>query len=95
MSLSPAYSSYRAPSSPSFLARRRVATYFTGGTDGILPLVSALQQRGFKVHDLSVDIRDGVPESSMVCTVMVTNDDIDLLLDHLRDLPSVVSSELV
>lgn len=92
MSLSAAYSPYRTPS---FLARRRIATYFTGGTDGILTLVSALRQRGFKVHDLSVDVRDGVPESSMVCTVMVTNDDIELLLDHLRDLPSVVSSELV
>lgn len=92
MSLSPAYSSYRTSS---FLARRRIATYFTGGTDGILTLVSALQQRGFAVHDMSVDVRDGVPESSMVCTVMVTNDDITLLLDHLRDLPSVVSAELV
>ncbi len=93
MSLSAAYSSsYRTPS---FLARRRIATYFTGGTNGVLTLVSALQQRGFAVHDMSVDIRDGVPESSMVCTVMVTNDDITLLLDHLRDLSTVVSAELV
>ncbi|GAA5120905.1 hypothetical protein [Haloechinothrix salitolerans] len=92
MSLSPAYT---PSSTPSFLARRRIATYFTGGTNGVLTLVTALQQRGFTVHDMSVDIRDGVPESSMVCTVMVTSTDIDLLLEHLRDLPSVVSSELV
>lgn len=97
MALNHAYSSpYRAPSAPpAFLVRRRIATYFTGGIEGILNLVSALRQRGYKVHDLSVDIRDGVRESSMVCTVMVTNDDIDLLLENLRRLPSVVSSELV
>ncbi|MQA63211.1 MAG: hypothetical protein GEU86_17345 [Actinophytocola sp.] len=92
VSASPSY----APSTqPSFLVRRRIATYFTGGIEGILNLISVLRQRGYKVHDLSVDIRDGVRESSMACTVMVTNDDIDLLLEHLRQLPSVVSSELV
>lgn len=88
---SPAY----RPAAQSYLVRRRIATYFTGGVDGILNLALELRQRGYKVHDLSVDIRDGVTESSMVCTVMVTNDDIEPLLASLRELSSVVSSELV
>lgn len=97
MSLNPVISSsYRVPPAhSSFLVRRRIATYFTGGVEGILKLVFVLQQHGYKVHEMSVDIRDGVMESSMVCTVMVTSDDIHRLLECLRELPSVVSSELV
>lgn len=95
MSVNSVYSSFDIPAVRSlYLVRRRIATYFTGGVEGILNLVFVLQQRGYKVHDLSVDVRDGVRESSMVCTVMVTNDDIDLLLERLRQLPSVVSAEL-
>lgn len=78
-----------------FFVRRRIATHFTGGIEGIATLVAVLRHHDSKVHDLSVDVRDGVMESSMECTVMVTNDDVDLLLERLRALPSVVSSELV
>lgn len=78
---------------PAMLVRRRIATYFTGGVEGVLSLVRELQQHGYPVHDLAVDIRDGVRESSMVCTVMVTDVDIDRLLEHLRRLSPVVSAE--
>lgn len=80
---------------PAMLVRRRIVTYFTGGVDGVLTLTSVLRQEGCKVHELSVDVRDGVRESSMLCTVMMPNDDVDALLERLRLLTSVVSAELM
>jgi hypothetical protein len=77
---------------PAMLLRRRIATYFVGGADRIPALVRALD--GHLVHELSVDIKDGVRESSMVCAVLLAPEETDLLLDRLRALPSVVSAEL-
>ena len=79
---------------PALLLRRRIATHFTGGVGQIPGLVGLLAGQGHLVHELSVDIRDGVRESSMVCTVLLAGDEIDDLLARLRDLPAVVSSEL-
>ena len=74
------------------LLRRRIATYFVGGTDRIPALVGALDGR--QVSELSVDVKDGVRESSMVCAVLLGGDEIDGLLEQLRALPAVVSAEL-
>ncbi|RSM53185.1 hypothetical protein DMH03_38825 [Amycolatopsis sp. WAC 01376] len=76
----------------SMLVRRRIATYFVGGVEQIPGLVDAL---GCLVHDLSVDVRDGVRESTMTCAVLIDADEVEPLLDRLRGLNSVVSSELV
>ncbi|AIJ22419.1 hypothetical protein [Amycolatopsis methanolica] len=76
------------------LVRRRIATYFTGGAAQVPALISALSQQGRPVHELSVDIREGVRESSMVCAVLLPGEEIDQLLARLRDLPAVVSAEL-
>lgn len=76
----------------SMLVRRRIATYFVGGVEQIPGLVEAL---GCLVHDLSVDVRDGVRESTMTCAVLIDTDEVEPLLDRLRGLASVVSSELV
>ncbi|RSM75614.1 hypothetical protein DL991_26290 [Amycolatopsis sp. WAC 01375] len=76
----------------SMLVRRRIATYFVGGVDQIPGLVDAL---GCLVHDLSVDVRDGVRESTMTCAVLIDAGEVEPLLDRLRGLSSVVSSELV
>ncbi|MEV6877173.1 hypothetical protein [Amycolatopsis sp. NPDC051128] len=76
------------------LLRRRIATYFVGGVEEVAGLVGALAQDGRLVHELSVDIRDGVRESSMVCAVLLAADEIEPLLGRLRALPAVVSSEL-
>ncbi|TVT52166.1 hypothetical protein FNH05_13375 [Amycolatopsis rhizosphaerae] len=78
----------------SLLVRRRITTYFVGGVQEIPNLVAALAQRGHSVHELSVDIREGVRESSMVCTILLPGDAIEPLLDYLRELPAVVSSDL-
>lgn len=74
------------------LLRRRIATYFVGGADQIPALVGALD--GHQVSELSVDIKDGVRESSMVCAVLLAADETGPLLDRLRSLPPVVSAEL-
>ncbi|WP_410605173.1 hypothetical protein [Amycolatopsis sp. lyj-90] len=76
----------------SLMVRRRIATYFVGGVDQIPGLVDAL---GCLVHELSVDVRDGVRESSMTCAVLIAADEVEPLLERLRELGSVVSSELV
>jgi hypothetical protein len=78
----------------SLLVRRRIATYFTGGVDGIPALVGTLSEQGRIIHELSVDIRDGVRESNLACAVLLPGDEVDGLLDRLRELPSVVSAEL-
>ncbi|MEV6832315.1 hypothetical protein [Amycolatopsis sp. NPDC051102] len=75
------------------LLRRRIATYFVGGADEVPALVGALEGR--LVHELSVDIKDGVRESSMVCAVLLATDETESLLDRLRALKPVVSAELV
>ncbi|GAB3159819.1 hypothetical protein [Amycolatopsis sp. NPDC004378] len=85
--------SFAIPSARSaMLLRRRIATYFTGGAEQIPALVHALA--GHLVHELSVDIKDGVRESSMVCAVLLAADETEPLLDRLRELESVVSAEL-
>ncbi|QWF84083.1 hypothetical protein [Amycolatopsis sp. CA-230715] len=83
-----------SPTTSAVLVRRRIATYFVGGIAEIPRLVGLLAQRGHVVHELSVDIRDGVRESSMVCAVLLPGDETEPLLDHLRELPAVVSAEL-
>lgn len=74
------------------LLRRRIATYFVGGAEEIPALVSALA--GHLVHELSVDIKDGVRESSMVCAVLLAAEETEPLLARLRELTAVVSAEL-
>lgn len=86
--------SFVIPASRSaMLVRRRIATYFVGGAEVLPTLVGALS--GCLVHELSVDIRDGVRESSMACTLLLAGDETEPLLGRLRELSSVVSSELV
>ena len=64
--------SFAVPAARSaLLVRRRIATYFVGGIEGIPGLVDVLARDGSIVHDLSMDVRDGVTESSMVCAVLV------------------------
>ncbi|GHF53857.1 hypothetical protein AMYBAR_003173 [Amycolatopsis bartoniae] len=75
--------------------RRRIAAYFTGGVAAVPGIVGLLAQQGRTVHELSVDIRDGVRESGLDCTVLLPGDEVEFLLDRLRDLGPVVSAELV
>lgn len=94
MSLTPFRTPAPVPAARALLVRRRIATYFLGGVDAVPGLIGVLAGDHL-VHDLSVDIRDGVTESSMVCSVLVPADEIALLLGCLRELSSVVSAELL
>ena len=40
--------------------------------DGVLRIGAALRSCGFPVRDFTVDVRDGVPYSSVTCTVSLT-----------------------
>ncbi|GAA5154171.1 hypothetical protein [Amycolatopsis dongchuanensis] len=90
---SPAFLADRT-SRPALPVRRRIAAYFTGGVGAVPELAGLLARRSRTVHELSVDIRDGVRESGLVCTVLLPADEVEALLTDLRALPGVVSAEL-
>ncbi|MGE0296737.1 hypothetical protein [Pseudonocardia sp.] len=73
---------------------RAVTAYVTDGLDGVLRVVTLLRGRGYRVRDLEVDVREGVVESRVACTVVVTAADAHLLVHRLRRMPVVVSAEL-
>ena len=52
---------------------RRHEIVTTGGMQGVLDVGAALRACGFPVRDFAVDVRDGVPYSSVRCTVSVTS----------------------
>jgi hypothetical protein len=59
--------------------------------DGVLRVGDALRACGFPVRDFAVDVRDGVPYSSVTCTVSVTNDESATFTERMGALPTVVS----
>jgi len=71
--------------------QRRHEIVTTGGMDGVLRVGDALRECGFPVGDFTVDVRDGVPYSSVTCTVSVTTDESATFTERIGALPSVVS----
>ena len=71
-----------------------VTAYVIDGLDGVLRVVTLLRGRGYRVRDLTVDVREGVVESRVSCTVVLTAADAHLLVLRLRRMPVVVSAEL-
>lgn len=78
---------------PEFPVHRAIAVQVTGGLDGALRVATMLRGRGYRVRDLSVDVREGVVESRVGCTVALTAAETALLLERLRRLPAVVTAE--
>lgn len=76
-----------------FLVRRNVIAHVVGGLDSVLRIVGVLRSRRYHVLDFNVDICDGVVESRVACTLLITEHEIDPLLERMRRLPSVVSAE--
>ena len=72
---------------------RRHEIVTTGGMAGVLDIGAALHAWGFPVRDFAADVRDGVPYSSITCTVSVTRDESEIFAARLGALPSVVSVE--
>ncbi|MCW0212686.1 MAG: hypothetical protein OJJ54_04960 [Pseudonocardia sp.] len=65
--------------------QRLVRTRLDGGMDAVLRVVTLLRGRAYEVRGMSVDLRRGTLE----VTVLLDADGTALLLERLRRLPSV------
>ncbi len=83
--------SSRATWTPRLPRRHEIVT--TGGVQGVLDVGAALRACAFPVSDFFVDVRDGVPYSSVTCTVSLTNAECSTFAERLSALPAVVSVE--
>ncbi|MBW0115603.1 hypothetical protein [Pseudonocardia abyssalis] len=72
---------------------RRHEIVTTGGIEGILRVGDALRAGGYPVRDFAADVRDGVPYSSVTCTVSLTRAEEASFADRLCTLRGVVSVE--
>lgn len=65
-----------------------VRTRLDGGMDAVHRVVTLLRGRGYEVRGMSVDLRRG----TLDVTLLVTPDENALLLQRLRRLPSVLAA---
>lgn len=72
---------------------RRHEIVITGGMDGILRVGDALRASGYPIRDFVADVRDGVPYSSVTCTVSLTRTEAGTFAERLETLTAVVSVE--
>jgi hypothetical protein len=75
----------------SFRMQRRHEIVTTGGMEGVLRVGAALRAWGFPVREFAVDVRDGVPYSSVTCTVSLTSAESDSFASRMTLLDEVVS----
>ncbi|HLU59095.1 MAG TPA: hypothetical protein VKZ81_26845 [Pseudonocardia sp.] len=73
--------------------QRRHEIVTTGGMQGVLDIGSALASFGVPVREFSVEVKDGVPYSSITCTVSLTADECASFVDRLNAVPAVISVE--
>lgn len=85
---------YTAPRTGyAFRMHRRHEIITVGGMDAVLAVGGALRESGFPVRDFAADVRDGVPYSSVTCTVSLTTEECDAFTALLGALDEVVSVE--
>lgn len=70
---------------------RRHEIVTTGGMQGVLDVGAALRATGFPVREFTVDVRDGVPYSSVTCTISLTNAECAGFVERIAALPAVIS----
>ena len=70
---------------------RRHEIVTTGGMEGVLRIGAALATCGYQVHEFVADVRDGVPYSSVTCTVALTAAEAALFAERLREVPTVIA----
>lgn len=70
---------------------RRHEIVTTAGMDGVLRIGAALATCGFSIRDFAADVREGVPYSSVTCTVSLTGGECDSFSERLSAVPSVVA----
>jgi hypothetical protein len=83
--------SSRTAWTPRLHRRHEIVT--TGGMQGVLDVGAALRACGYPVADFAVDVRDGVPYSSVTCTVSLTSAECSTFAQRLSALPAVMSVE--
>lgn len=71
----------------------RLEIVTTGGMEGILRVGDAVRACGFPVRDFVADSRDGVPYSSVTCTMSLTSAEVGEFATRLSSAPGVVSVE--
>ena len=81
----------RAGWTPRIPRRHEIVTI--GGMDGVLRVGDALRAGGYPVRDFVADVRDGVPYSSVTCTVSLTSAEAASFAERLGSCPAVVSVE--
>lgn len=81
------------PYASEFPVHRVVVAHVADGLDGALRVASMLRGRRYRVRNFSLQMREGVVVSAVRATVVLTSDDTDHLLERLRRIPAVESTE--
>lgn len=81
-----------APRRAEFPRHRAITAHVTHGLDGVLRVATMLRGRGYRVRDLSVDVREGVVESELTCIIALNSEETGKLLEQLCRVPVVVSA---
>lgn len=74
-------------------AHRSVTVGVTGGLDGVVRIAMMLRGRRYEVHAFAAQIDDDVLGSEVRFIVVLTGQEMSLLLDRLRREPSVISAD--
>jgi len=77
--------------SPGFRMHRRYEIVVSGGLTGALGAAETLRDCGLPVRDFSVEVREGIPYSSVFATVSMTDAEAPAFADRLRAHPSVLA----
>lgn len=72
---------------------RRHEIVTTDGMAGVLSIGSALATCGYPVRDFAAEVREGVPYSSVTCTVSLTGTELSEFAERLLAVPSVIAVE--
>jgi hypothetical protein len=71
--------------------QRRHEIVTTGGMEGVLQVGVALRAWGYTVRDFAVDVREGVPYSSVTCTVALSAAECDAFAERVGAVGAVVA----
>ncbi|SHK86630.1 hypothetical protein SAMN05443637_113134 [Pseudonocardia thermophila] len=70
---------------------RRHEIVITDGMEGVLRVGAALADCGFPVRDFAAEVREGVPYSSITCTVSLTGSECETFSQRLSAMPNVIA----
>lgn len=74
-----------------YRVQRRLEIVTIGGMDAVIRVADTLRDSGFPIREFAADMRDGVPYSSVTCTVSLTHAESDAFPAMLSSLDEVVT----